>query len=106
MDIVGVDHCHAELELLAAAAFFFKSLGIGSDIVGIKVNSRAVLEAVLAKHGVKKGEISEASGGDLFATACVIIDKLDKIGPDATVELLMATPGPALGPGGPWPRLA
>lgn len=88
MDIVGVDHCHAELELLAAAAFFFKSLGIGSDIVGIKVNSRAVLEAVLAKHGVKKGQISEASGGDLFATACVIIDKLDKIGGEAVTEQL------------------
>jgi histidyl-tRNA synthetase len=80
MDIVGVDHIHAELELLAAAAFFFKSLGIGPDIVGIKVNSRAVLEAVLAKHGVTKGQKSEVSGGDLFATACVIIDKLDKIG--------------------------
>jgi len=80
MDIVGVDHIHAELELLAAAAFFFKSLGIGPDIVGIKVNSRAVLEAVLAKHGVTTGQKSEVSGGDLFATACVIIDKLDKIG--------------------------
>lgn len=88
MDIVGVNHVHAELELLAAASFFFKSLGIGSDIVGIKVNSRAVLEAVLAKHGVKKGQKHEASGGDLFATACVIIDKLDKIGGAAVTEQL------------------
>ena len=88
MDIVGVDHCHAELELLAAAAYFFKSLGIGPELVGIKVNSRAVLEAVLAKHGVQKGQISEVSGGDLFATACVIIDKLDKIGGPAVTEQL------------------
>jgi len=88
MDIVGVDHIHAELELLAAAAFFFQSLGIGPDVVGIKVNSRAVLEAVLAKHGVEKGKISEATGGDLFATACVIIDKLDKIGGDEVTKQL------------------
>mmetsp|Transcript_21954 Transcript_21954/g.52255 ORF Transcript_21954/g.52255 Transcript_21954/m.52255 type:complete len:544 (-) Transcript_21954:1398-3029(-) len=88
MDIVGVNHVHAELELLAAASFFFKSLGIGPDIVGIKVNSRAVLEAVLAKHGVKKGQKHEPSGGDLFATACVIIDKLDKIGGEAVTEQL------------------
>ena len=88
MDIVGVDHVHAELELLAAASYFFKSLGIGPDVVGIKVNSRAVLEAVLAKHGVNKGQKNEADGGDLFASACVIIDKLDKIGGCAVTEQL------------------
>ena len=87
MDIVGVDHVHAELELLAAACFFFQRVGIGSDIVGIKVNSRAVLEAVLAKHGIKKGE-KDKDGGDIFAKACVIIDKLDKIGGLAVTEML------------------
>jgi len=88
MDIVGVDHIHAELELLAAACFFFRKLGIGPDIVGIKVNSRAVLEAVLAKHGVEKGRKSEVDGGDIFAMACVIIDKLDKIGGLEVTKLL------------------
>ena len=83
MDVVGVDHVHAEAELLAAASAFFKRLGIGSDIVGIKVNSRAVLESLLAQHGIKKdGE------QDIFAQACVIIDKLDKIGGEAVTELL------------------
>jgi histidyl-tRNA synthetase len=86
MDIVGVDHVHAELELLAAACFFFRRVGIGSDIVGIKVNSRAVLEAVLAKHGVNKGEKDPKDGGDLFSKACVIIDKLDKIGGPAVTQ--------------------
>jgi len=85
MDIVGVDHINAELELLAAAVFFFQRLGIGPDIVGIKVNSRAVLEAVLAKHGIEKGQKDE-DGGDIFAKACVIIDKLDKIGGPAVTE--------------------
>lgn len=88
MDIVGVDHIHAELELLAAACYFFKSVGIGSDIVGIKVNSRAVLETVLAKHGIKKGTKDEKTGGDIFEMVCVIIDKLDKIGGCAVTEEL------------------
>jgi len=88
MDIVGVNHVHAELELLAAACFFFRKLGIGPDVVGIKVNSRAVLEVVLAKHGVEKGKKNEADGGDLFAMACIIIDKLDKIGGDEVTKLL------------------
>ena len=87
MDIVGVDHVNAELELLAAACYFFQKLGIGPDVVGIKINSRAVLEAVLAKHGVEKGQ-KDADGGDIFAKACVIIDKLDKIGGPAVTELL------------------
>jgi histidyl-tRNA synthetase len=87
MDIVGVDHVNAELELLAAACNFFQRMGIGPDIVGIKVNSRAVLEAVLSKHGIKKGE-KDSDGGDIFAKACVIIDKLDKIGGQAITELL------------------
>lgn len=87
MDIVGVTHVNAELELLAAACFFFQRLGIGPDVVGIKINSRAVLEAVLAKHNIKKGQKDE-DGGDIFAKACVIIDKLDKIGGEAVTELL------------------
>jgi histidyl-tRNA synthetase len=87
MDIVGVDHVHAEVELLAAACFFFQRIGIGPDVVGIKVNSRAVLEAVLAKHGIEKGK-KDADGGDIFEQVCVIIDKLDKIGGPAVTELL------------------
>jgi len=84
---VGVEHVNAELELLAAACDFFRRLDIGSDIVGIKVNSRAVLETLLAKYGIQKGT-ADSDGGDVFAKACVIIDKLDKIGGDAVVELL------------------
>ena len=75
-------------QLLAAIVTFFKKVGITSADVGIKINSRRVLSAILAMYGVT---------GDKFAEVCVIVDKLDKIGPDATVELLMASPGPALG---------
>jgi histidyl-tRNA synthetase len=87
MDIVGVGHVSAELELLAAACAFLRSIGITSDEVGIKVNSRAVLEALLGKYGITKDSATE-DGGDLFAKVCVIIDKLDKIGACAVTELL------------------
>ena len=81
MDVVGVPHVNAEIELLAAACDFFKSLGIGPNAVGIKVNSRAVLETLLAKYGIKKQE-----GEDTFAKACVIIDKLDKVSRERSVS--------------------
>lgn len=71
MDIVGVSSILAEVELLSAVCAFFESVGITSDDVGIKVNSRKVLGAVLKKAGVPE---------DLFAETCIIIDKMDKIG--------------------------
>jgi len=40
MDIVGVAGVNAELELLGAVCAFFRSLGIGPEIVGIKVCMR------------------------------------------------------------------
>jgi histidyl-tRNA synthetase len=88
MDIVGVDHVHAEIELLAAACCFFQRVGLTSEMVGIKVNSRAILESILAKHGVTKGQVDATDGGDVFAKACICIDKLDKIGGAAVTEEL------------------
>ena len=87
MDMVGVDHVHAEVELLAAAAEFFRRVNLTPDEVGNKVNSRAVLEALLAKYGIKKSA-NVGDGEDVFAKACVIIDKLDKIGGCAVTEML------------------
>merc|ERR1719476_617096 len=71
MDIVGVPGITAEVELLSAICTFFESIGITSNDVGLKVNSRRVLGAVVKKAGVPD---------DRFAETCVIIDKLDKIG--------------------------
>lgn len=71
MDIVGVANIHAEVELLSAIVNFFESVGITSQDVGLKVNSRKVLGAVLKNAGVPDAK---------FAETCVIIDKQDKIG--------------------------
>jgi len=80
MDIVGVNTIYAEAELLAAIVAFFESVGITSKDVGLKVNSRKVLQAVLKNSGVSD---------DNFAATCVIIDKQDKIGAEAVITLLV-----------------
>ncbi|ESL10528.1 histidyl-tRNA synthetase [Trypanosoma rangeli SC58] len=70
MDIVGVKSVAAEVELVSAACFAMQSLGLSSKDVGIKVNSRRVLQTVLERAGVTP---------DKFAPACVIVDKMEKI---------------------------
>ena len=84
MDIVGEPGVAAEAELLAAVARFFSRIGVGPDVVGIRVNSRRVLDVAVAKAGVPKSK---------FARVCVIIDKLDKIGACAVKELLTDASG-------------
>jgi len=71
MDIVGVSSIHAECELLSAIVTFFERVGITSKDVGLKINSRKVLGAVMRNAGVPDAN---------FAETCVIIDKQDKIG--------------------------
>ena len=56
----------AEVELLTAVATFFKRLGVGPDIVGIRVNSRKVLDVAITKAGVPR---------DKFEKVCVVVDK-------------------------------
>lgn len=80
MDIIGEASISAEVELLAAVVHFFKSVGITSADVGIKVNSRKVLSCILKLYGVPD---------EHFAKVAVIVDKLDKIKDEATIELLV-----------------
>lgn len=70
MDIWGVQDVTAEGELLAAMVTFFENVGLTSDDVGIKVNSRIVISDILTDLGIPE---------DKFAATCVLIDKLDKI---------------------------
>jgi hypothetical protein len=61
MDIVGVAGVEAEAELLAAITTFFKAVGLTSQDVGIKVNNRKVLQAVLERYETPE---------ELFAPVC------------------------------------
>ena len=66
----------AEAELLAAIVAFFRSCGLASSDVGIRVSNRKVLQAVLERFGVT---------ADKFAPVCVVVDKMEKI-PREAVE--------------------
>ena len=58
---------------------FLSQVGISSKDVGLKVNSRKVLGAVLRNAGVPD---------DRFTETCVVIDKLDKVGAAEVVKEL------------------
>jgi histidyl-tRNA synthetase len=56
--VAGVE---AEAELLAAITSFFTAVGITSKDVGIKINNRKVLQAVLEKYNTPE---------ELFVPVC------------------------------------
>lgn len=74
MDVWGVAGVEAEAELLSAMVSFFQNVGLTSDDVGIKVNSRLVIGQVLTELGIPEGK---------FAATCVLVDKLEKVPLDA-----------------------
>ena len=84
MDIIGLAGVVAELELMSAQVAFLRRVGLRMDDehadVAIRMSDRRVLEHYLAEQGIT---------GDDFVTACVVIDKHDKIGRDATIEMLI-----------------
>ncbi len=83
MDVIGLPSVAAEAELMAAQCAFLRACGLRlegdkPDIV-IRVSNRQVIQHFLEGLGIV---------GDAFASVCVVIDKRDKIGADATaVEL-------------------
>jgi len=79
MDIWGVSGVEAEAELLSAMVSFFTKVGITSQDVGIKVNSRSVIGEVLTELGIPE---------DKFAATCVLVDKLEKVPLDAIQDEL------------------
>lgn len=70
MDIWGVDGVETEAELLSAMVNFFERVGLTSEDVGIKVNSRLVIGEVLTELGIPE---------EKFAATCVLVDKLEKV---------------------------
>ncbi|MGH0036674.1 MAG: histidine--tRNA ligase [Myxococcota bacterium] len=87
MDVWGEPSVTAEAELIAAACEAMGAMGLGSADVRMRISSRALLEEAL--HG---GVLADAP--QKFEPLCVIIDKLDKIGADAVVDLLCDADGP------------
>jgi histidyl-tRNA synthetase len=86
MDIWGEPGVTAEAELIAAVFALVDRLGLAAGDVRIRINSRALLEETL-RAGVLRQR------GEVFPALCVAIDKLDKIGADAVVELLQDPAG-------------
>jgi histidyl-tRNA synthetase len=86
MDVWGEADVTAEAELIAALLALLDRLGLSRDDVKVRINSRSLLEETLCA-GVLAGR------KEIFPALCVVIDKLDKIGADAVVELLTATDG-------------
>lgn len=73
VDLIGSDTVLADAELLAVAANFFRSVGVGSDAVKIHINDRQLMDEMLTKMGIgpeqKKGLLR-------------MIDRLDKLPAD------------------------
>ena len=79
MDIVGLESVVAEVELMSAQAAFLERVGLPADGIVFKVSHRGILQHYLASLGIE---------GERFAVVCVVVDKHDKIGAEATAELL------------------
>jgi len=73
VDIWGADGVEADAELLSVLVHFFRSVGLSSDDLVIRVSSRKVLEEVLGSLGIS---------GDGFSKTCIVIDKMDKLPAD------------------------
>ncbi|MDH3687667.1 MAG: histidine--tRNA ligase [Myxococcales bacterium] len=85
MDLWGVPGVEAEAELIAAVFALLDRLGLASGDVRMRLNSRALVEEIVrSRLDLEPGR---------FEPLCIVIDKLDKIGGDAVVELLSDASG-------------
>ncbi len=81
MDVWGEPGVEAEAELLSAMMTVFDALGLARGQVRIRLNSRALLE-----ESLREGILASRPG--VFEPLCIVIDKIDKIGPGAVTDLL------------------
>ena len=97
-DIIGVKNPTAEAELVSAFCTVMEKLGMTAKDVGVKVNSRKLLQTVVEQAGVPT---------EKFAEVCVIVDKTGKIEPaeikaqlcalgleDKTIDVIVSTIDP------------
>lgn len=78
-DVFGAEKIVSEIEIFMMVTTFFQAIGLTPDDVVLKVSNRMILQKVLTKMGVPD---------DLFAKACVLIDKLAKMSTTAMTERL------------------
>ena len=74
VDIWGSESISSDAELISIMVHFFKSVGLNSNDLVIKISSRKVLEEVLGSLGIE---------GDGFTKTCIIVDKMDKLPAEA-----------------------
>jgi histidyl-tRNA synthetase len=79
MDVIGLEHVCAEVELMSAQAAFLQRVGLKAQDISFKVSNRQVVQHYLTGLGIDS---------DTFAAVCVIIDKRDKIGDEAVLQQL------------------
>jgi histidyl-tRNA synthetase len=70
MDIFGIPGVEAEAELLSAIVLSFQQMGLSAKDVGIKINSRRILNDLMKKVGISQ---------DKWIPCCVVVDKLEKV---------------------------
>jgi histidyl-tRNA synthetase len=87
MELIGEADVTAEAELIAAIFMLVDRIGLAPEDVRLRLNSRALLEEAL-REGVL------ARRPEAFEPLCVVVDKLEKIGTDAVVDLLCDPAGP------------
>ncbi len=83
VDIWGAEGVEADAELISVLVQFFRSVGLSSDDLVIRVSSRKVLEEVLGSLGIS---------GEGFSQTCIVIDKMDKL-PEDVIEAQLAELG-------------
>jgi histidyl-tRNA synthetase len=87
MDVWGEPGVEAEAELLSAMVTALDALGLERGKVHVRLNSRALLEESLRESVLRERPA-------VFEPLCVVIDKIDKIGPEAVTDQLCDPDGP------------
>jgi len=77
VDILGVEDPLADAEVIAVAVEFFRDIGLTSEDVVIRVNSRPMASAALAKLGIPANEME---------TAFELIDRAERVSPAEFLE--------------------
>ena len=77
IDLIGSESVQADAEIAAMGAEFFRSVGLGPDIVRVQVNNRRLMNAQLRAMDIQ---------GELVQAVFKVIDKREKMADQAWAE--------------------